>query len=163
MKVTIENKGSASLSIKGRHGFHIGPYSTVTVELPDTPGTANTLQRLRREYPAMRVSIEKANAQPPAAGKEGNAATPPDAGNAPQTPPSNPSSPSGTSAGGAGAGGIKMSTEDFKAHAKVTAGEAGWWTVAVEGLQDIKVRSAKSEANAIEMAYARYLEGQGGE
>lgn len=65
IKVTIENKGSASLSIKGRHGFHIGPHSTVTVELPDTPVTANMVQRVRREYPAMRVSIEKPGAQPP--------------------------------------------------------------------------------------------------
>lgn len=159
IKVTIENKGSASLSIKGRHGFHIGPHSTVTVELPDTPATANMVQRVRREYPAMRVSIEKPSAQPPAAGKEGTATTPSDTSNAAQTPPT---SPSGTPTGGAGAGG-KMTEEDFKARAKVTAGESGWWTVAVEGLQDIKVRSAKSDANAIEMAYAKYIEGQGGE
>ena len=37
MKVTIENKGSASLSIKGRHGFHIDAHSSVVVELPPMP------------------------------------------------------------------------------------------------------------------------------
>lgn len=56
-----------------------------------------------------------------------------------------------------------MSEEDFKGRAKVTGGESGRWTVAVEGLPDIKVRSAKTEANAIDQAYAKYLEGQGGE
>lgn len=159
MKVTIENKGSSSLSIKGRHSFFIGAHTTVTVELPDTPNSANMIQRLRREYPAMRVIIEKADPLPRGAAKAGNPPTPTDDSNPTQAA----STGSSRSSEGAEAGGTKMSAENFTARAKATAGEAGWWTVAVEGLQDIKVRSAKNESNAIEMAYAKYLEGQGGE
>lgn len=140
MKVTIENKGSASLSIKGRHGFHIDAHSSVVVELPDTPGSANMLQRLRREYPAMRVLVEKGNDAPHA--------------------PSAPASPSGGGTGGADGGADVMSAENFASRAKVTKGEAGWWTVTVEGIRDIKVRSAKSEETAIEMAYAEYIQGR---
>ncbi len=148
MKVTIENKGSASLSIKGRHGFHIDAHSSVVVELPDTPGSANMLQRLRREYPAMRVLVEK-----------GNAASSPGVNDAPHAP-SAPASPSGSPAGGADGGADVMSAENFASRAKVTKGEAGWWTVTVEGIRDIKVRSAKSEETAIEMAYAEYIQGR---
>jgi len=154
LKVTIENKGSASLSIKGRHSFHIGAHSTVNVELPDTPGSANMLQRLRREYPAMRVLVERKSAQPPVVAVPSGAHDTPNASSASATL-------SGSLAGEAEDGAEPMSAEDFASRARVTAGEAGWWTVSVEGIRDIKVRSAKSEVNALEMAYAKYLEGQG--
>ena len=157
MKVTIENKGSASLSIKGRHGFHIDAHSTVVVELPDTSASANVLQRLRREYPAMRVIVERGGAQPPSAPGMGENGAAPSGTNTPQPP----SAPSDAPAEGADGNTNMMNAEDFASRATVTEGEAGWWTVAVDGIRDIKVRSAKNEANAIEMAYAKYLEGQG--
>lgn len=158
MKVTIENKGSASLSIKGRHGFHIDAHSSIVVELPDTPGSANMLQRLRREYPAMRVLVEKGEPLPRTDAK-GNAASSPGVNDAAHAP-SAPASPSGSPAGGADGGADVMSAENFASRAKVTKGEAGWWTVTVEGIRDIKVRSAKSEEAAIEMAYAEYIQGR---
>lgn len=157
MKVTIENNGSASLSIKGRHGFRIGAHSTAVVELPDTPASTNVLQRLRREYPAMRVTVERMEARPPSAPGMGENGAIPSGANTPLPP----SAPSGTPAAEADGDTNMMSAEDFASHATVTEGEAGWWTVAVDGLRDIKVRSAKNEANAIEMAYAKYLEGLG--
>lgn len=69
--LSIENSGSASISIKGRTGFKIPSNATggnaVKVTLPDSPQTSKLINRLRREYPILKISMTKEKAEAPAA------------------------------------------------------------------------------------------------
>lgn len=63
LSVHIENNSSTSITVKGRNGIKIPAHATgaaaVTISLPDTPQVAKTLNRLRREYPILRIEVNK--------------------------------------------------------------------------------------------------------
>lgn len=128
MKVSIENKSSAAITVKGRHTLRIPAEGALETVLPDNDQTSRTLARLRREYPALKISVEKGIAAPSACGNPGKADAAP------------------------------MEKEAFAALANAAKGTGDKWNVSVEGVKTFKIKEAADEAGAIELAYAAYLE-----
>ncbi len=137
MKVRIENKSSAAITVKGRHTIRIPAADVLETVLPDSEQIHKTLSRLRREYPALKIEIAGDDATPETASApvSGHAEVP--ASDAPETP---------------------MAKEAFLTIAKASKGSGDKWNVNVEGLKTFKIREATDEAAAIDLAYAEYLE-----
>lgn len=150
LKVRIENNGSTSITVKGRNGIRVPAHATgdaaVDLDLPDTPQIAKTLSRLRREYPALRIKVEKVESRE----TDGDAN---EMGQAPET-----------AQGGASEQSLPDSAhwdkDAFTARVTGTAEKgSGWWHVTVDGITEpYKVRGAKDEAHAVELAFDAYLE-----
>lgn len=144
LSVHIENNSSTSITVKGRNGIKIPAHATgaaaVTISLPDTPQVAKTLNRLRREYPILRIEVNKEDKQ-----KNTEDSGTRDADGQEQ-------------AGGSSTDPLDKGT--FAARVtEVTEKGSGWWNVIVEGgTEPFKVRGAKDEASAVEQAYETYLE-----
>lgn len=150
LKVCIENNGSTSITVKGRNGIRIPAHATgdaaVALDLPDTPQIAKTLSRLRREYPALRIKVEKAESCESGDDANGQGQTQETAqGDDSEQSPSD-SAP--------------MDKDAFTARVTGTAEKgSGWWHVIVEGVTEpFKVRGAKDAAHAVDLAYDAYLE-----
>lgn len=154
LNVHIENNSSTSITVKGRNGIKIPAHATgdtaVTISLPDTPQVAKTLGRLRREYPALRVKVnkedEQENTEDSGAGDtEGQEQT---------------GATSATSGQLSSDESAPLDKEAFAARVTGTTEKgSGWWNVTVEGFTEpFKVRGAKDEASAVELAYEAYLE-----
>lgn len=135
MKVRIENKSSAAITVKGRNTLRIPAQGILETVLPDVPQTHKIINRLRREYPALTINIEKEH-ENSAAEKQTNETR--------QEEIPQPATP--------------MDKDSFVSLAKAVKGNGDKWNVNVDGLKAIKVREAADEAAAIELAYAAYLE-----
>ena len=150
IKVRIENNGSMSITVKGRNGIQIPAHAignaAVDLNLPDTPQIARTLSRLRREYPALRIKVEKAESREP----NGDADRPEQAEKTTQGNAVEPSPPDAA----------PLDKDTFTARVTGTAEKgAGWWHVTVNGFAEpYKVRGAKDAAHAVELAFDAYLE-----
>lgn len=148
MKVCIENKSSAAITVKGRHTLRIPAEGKLETTMADTPQTSNTLNRLRREYPALKITIDKAG--------EGSTTGADSGGQI--VDPSSKTEPEGNSAPENEKAAAPMEKEAFIALAKASKGSGDKWNVNVEGVKTFKVKEAADEAAAIELAYASYLE-----
>lgn len=141
LKVHIDNPSSTSITVKGRNSIKIPAFATddsaVTLEMPDTPQIAKTLSRLRREYPSLRIDVEKLAGVEDVQGK---------------TTKSTQVAPSGHTP--------LLSKDEFATKMANTAEKgSGWWDVTVDGfMEPFKVRGAKDENSAVELAYEDYLE-----
>lgn len=151
MKVRIENKSSAAITVKGRHTLRIPAEGVLEATMVDTPQTSKMISRLRREYPALKISVAK-DGDEKCAGED----------NGKQSPPNDPSSkqePENTSAPeNALLPAAPMEREAFIALAKASKGSGDKWNVSVEGVKTFKVKDAADESAAIELAYSAYLE-----
>lgn len=151
LKVYIENNGSTSITVKGRNGIRIPAHATgdaaVALDLPDTSKIAKTLSRLRREYPALRIKVEKAAESCESGGDASGQ------GQKREVAQSHDSEQSPSDS-------APMDKDAFTARVTGTAEKgSGWWHVIVEGVTEpFKVRGAKDAAHAVDLAYDAYLE-----
>lgn len=153
MKVRIENKSSAAITVKGRHTLRIPAEGVLETTMADTPQANKTLSRLHREYPALKITVAKDGDEKGAGEDNGKQVQPNDPPSKPE--PENTSVPENENALLPAA---PMEREAFIALAKASKGSGDKWNVAVEGVKTFKVKDAADESAAIELAYSAYLE-----
>ena len=140
MRVRFDNYGDLVLATVGNASIDIprGSEKKATFrDLPDTEAVHRGLQNLTRRHPFLHVTIEEEGASAELEAPEKVDGEPTDEGAAPV-----------------------LSLEEFQERvASVVKGAAGWWTVEIKGRREpMKVRSAASDKNAIELAYEEYKE-----
>lgn len=136
MKVRIENNSSSSITVKGRHTIRIPEHGIFEATLPDTVQIKNTINRLRREYPALKILIEQGDVP----GKDAKPAN----SESQKQEPGNMSEP--------------LTKDVFVAQAKASKTTGNKWNVKIGGIT-LEVAEAADKAAAIEAAYALYVEG----
>ncbi|MCX4310804.1 MAG: hypothetical protein OSJ28_11060 [Desulfovibrio sp.] len=148
MKVRIENNGSASITVKGRHTIRIPEHGVFEAELPDTPQIRNVISRLRREYPALKIIIANDEAKPAQNIKTGGDESQPQGDATPQGDgqPQEPSKNAGP-----------MEKDAFVAQAKASRAAGNKWNVKIDSTT-FELLEAADKAAAIEAAYALYAE-----
>ncbi len=148
MKVRIENNGSASITVKGRHTIRIPEHGVFEAELPDTPNIKNIISRLRREYPALKITVANDEAKPVQDKKADGGASQPQKDNSAKGDgqPQEPAKVAGP-----------MAKDAFVAQAKASRITGNKWNVKIDGATFEPVE-APDKAAAIEAAYALYAE-----
>lgn len=148
MKVRIENNGSASITVKGRHTIRIPEHGVFEAKLPDTPNIKNIISRLRREYPALKITVANDDAKPAKNIKADEGASQPQKDNSAKGDgqPQDPAKVAGP-----------MAKDVFVAQAKASKTAGNKWSVKIDSATFEPVEAA-DKAAAIEAAYALYVE-----